>query len=162
MWLIVGGHIFNIIVNPVTGINRGLNKVCWPAIITIIGGLLNLVLSIILVRYTRLDLYGVALAVCVFVVAKHFLFLPIYTASLLGKPKIYFFKPLLLGGVCCGVVGLFSLLLSNIFLFDSIVFLIIVCISVAVIYLGVAYTLLLNNDDRVFVLSLFRTKILNV
>jgi membrane protein EpsK len=162
MWLLVGVNIFNIIVNPITGINRGLNRVRWPAIVTFIGGVLNLVLSIILVRYTRLDLYGVALAVCICLLAKHFFFLPIYTASLLGKPKLFFFKPLLLGGVCCSVVGLSSLSLSNILIIDSVMLLIIVCISMAVIYLTVAYALLLNNDDRGFIWSLFRTKILNV
>jgi hypothetical protein len=75
---------------------------------------------------------------------------------------LFFFKPLLLGGVCCSVVGLSSLSLSNILIIDSVMLLIIVCISMAVIYLTVAYALLLNNDDRGFIWSLFRTKILNV
>jgi membrane protein EpsK len=161
MWLIVGGHIFNIIVNPITGINRGLNKVRWPAIVTFIGGILNLVISVLLVRYTNMGLYGVAISVCFCVVAKHFIFLPMYTASILNKSKGYFFGPLVLGGGCCSVVGLFSLLISKLFLLDTIVALMIVGLLISIIYVVAVYMLLLDKEDRIFINSLFKTKLLN-
>jgi membrane protein EpsK len=158
MWLLVGVNIVSVIVNPMFGINRGFNRVRWPAIATLIGGGFNLVLSVILARYTPLGIYGVALAVSICLFGKNFCFTPIYTATILAKPKGFFMKPILVGIVCTGSIALSSLLIIEFVTIDSVSSLVVVGMLIAVVYLFVMYSLLLSKEDRGFIWSLVGTK----
>jgi len=75
-------------------LTHGMNRVRIPAMVTVAGGLLNLGLSIILVKCTPLGVYGVAAATGLSLTLRNLLFMPLYCAAILRRPKGTFYKGL--------------------------------------------------------------------
>jgi len=84
-------------VKHLLGITHGMNKVKIPAVVTVCGGVVNLVLSVILVKYTPLGLYGVAVATALALTIRNVLFVPFYVARLLHQPAWTFLSGILPG-----------------------------------------------------------------
>ena len=159
MWLLVGPMVINISVAPMFAIIRGMNKVKIPAIIGIVGGVVNLVLSIILVRYTGLGLYAVAVATVICLTGKNLLATPMYSAYIMGQRKTIFLKSIVPGVVLGGATGLSCLALSK--LFDLATFGRLICAGVVMglFYVWFCYNIVITKDDRIFIKSLiFRHK----
>lgn len=81
-------------IRPVMAISKAANKVKLPAIVTILGGVLNLILSIIFIKFTQLGVYGVGLATVVSLVLKNLVFSATYSAHIIGKPWYSFYRGL--------------------------------------------------------------------
>ena len=92
--------------NPLYNINRGLNKVKIPSMITLIGGILNLILALSFVKYTDMGLWGVAVASIVSYSLRSIFFTPIYTALQLKVHFYEFFISILPGFFLSLAIGL--------------------------------------------------------
>lgn len=160
-WLVIGPWILNITVRPLFSIYRGLSKVKVPAIVILIGGLLNVIVSVVLIKYTNLGLYGAALAPVFCLTSKNLIFTPIYTAMLLGRAKSIFFKDMIPGLLMTGFVSLAGLGLSRLYDLSSILRLCIGALFVSVPCLLTGYMAALNKEDRTFLLSLVRRRLQN-
>ncbi|MCK4441817.1 MAG: hypothetical protein KAU90_07400, partial [Sulfurovaceae bacterium] len=68
------------------------NKVKTPAIVTLILGLANLILAIVLVKWTTLGLYGIVLASAIVLSIRNAIFTPIYASFILKIPVVSFIK----------------------------------------------------------------------
>jgi len=154
MWLLVAPCIVNLVVRPMLRIPTGMNKVRLPAIITLVGGIINLSASILLVKYTSLGIYGVALATVVCLTGKNMIFTPIYTALIIKKPSTTFFKPLVTGIALAATLSLGAWLLSNIYDLATIPRLMAICALITVAYCLLCYYLILNKDEKEFVRSI--------
>ena len=155
-WLLIGPRIITFVIRPVFAVNQGLNKVKVPSIVTVIGGLTNLAVSILLVRYTNLGLYGVALATAVCLTGKNLLFTPIYGAIILGSSKKTFFSGIMISLLLFGTVSLTGLTMSRIYDLATIPRLAGSSLLISFVYSLVCYWLVLNKEDRVFLWSLVR------
>jgi len=154
MWLLVAPCIVNIVVRPMFPIPTGMNKVRLPAIVTLAGGVANLFVSILLVKYTSLGIYGVALATVFCLTSKNMIFTPIYTARIIKKPSTAFFKQLVTGIALAATLSLGAWLLSNIYDLATIPRLVATCALIAVVYCLLCYYLILNKDEKEFVRSI--------
>jgi O-antigen/teichoic acid export membrane protein len=154
MWLLVGPGVVNIAVQPMFAVNRGMNKVKMPAIATIIGGMTNLVLSIILVRYTRLGIYGVAVATIICLTGKNLIFTPIYGAVITNQVKTKFFSCFVPGLVMLALIALGTLGFSRIYDLATIPRLFCTGAVTCIVGALVSYSIVMNKSDRSFVLSL--------
>jgi O-antigen/teichoic acid export membrane protein len=153
-WLVVGPSIVDITVRPLFSIYRGLNKVKLPAIVVLGGGALNVIVSAVLIKYTNLGLYGVALALLLCLTSKNLLFTPIYTAVLLGRPKSTFFKDMVPGVLMAASLALLGLGLSRMCDLSSFVRLGAASVLLSIPFLLIGYRVFLNSEERKFLISL--------
>lgn len=154
MCLLVGPGIVNIIVRPMFSIYRGMNKVKVPAIVIVTGGAINVILTILLIKYTTMGLYGAALASMLCLTSKNLFFTPIYTAALLGQAKSIFFKDMIPGILMTALVSLVGLGLSRMYELSSIPRLSATALPLSIVYLLICYGVAISKEDRKFLLSL--------
>jgi len=88
--------IINLSVYPLFAIQTAYNRVKTPAIVTLILGVANFLLAIVLVKWTTLGLYGIVLASATILTLKNSIFTPIYASHLLKIPLLSFTKYYLL------------------------------------------------------------------
>jgi len=148
VWLLVGPLLVSIAVAPVVSVFRGLGRVKVPAIVTLVIGIVNVLLCVLLVRYTDLGLYGVALAVLLCLTGKNFFFTPIYAAIITGQPKRVFIRGIIPGLVMASVVSLVTLALSRRYELASIPRLLVVGVLMFASYAPLCYGIILGKEDR--------------
>ena len=153
-WLLVGPWIVNVAVRPMFSIFRGLDRVKIPAIATVIGGVVNVVLSILLIRYTNMGIYGVALALSLSLVVKNPFFTTIYAAIITNQPKMIFIREIMPGVAMTVATSLLVFGLSRICNLASIPKLLLVS-SVVILVYGLVYLgVFMKKEDRLFFMSL--------
>jgi O-antigen/teichoic acid export membrane protein len=124
------------------------NKLRIPAIMTFIAGLLNIVLSVILVKYTELGVYGVALGTFISILLKTIIFNVIYASRLLEMSPLLVWKAVLKGLYWPLILGGVLFILFNLTMIHSILVLILCVASVLFIYALGALYLPLSSEDR--------------
>jgi membrane protein EpsK len=141
--------IFNLSVRPLFAVNIALNRVKIPAIVTLILGMLNLILAILLVSKTELGLYGIILAGGIILTMKNTLFLPAYSAYILNLPKFTFMKYHLLS-ISFFIISFFvTKYFISLFLIDSLLsFILVSSGSFLVILLFVALYVYFDSNLR--------------
>ena len=60
--------------------------IAYPAIVTLILGVVNVILGIGLVKFTNMGMYGMAAAVAITSLLRHAILLPIYAAKIMRQP----------------------------------------------------------------------------
>lgn len=158
VWLLLGPQIVFLAVNPLYNINRGMNKVKIPALVTLIGGVINIVLSMTLVNFTPLGLYGVALATVISYGVRNLFFHPIYVAANLKQPNLYFFKSIFPGTFVFLVVATACYWLTNLLQLASYPRLFASAAFISIPYAIFAFFLVLNRDERILLRSLLRVR----
>jgi membrane protein EpsK len=153
VWVLVGPRVVTMAVMPMLDINKGMNKVRMPAIITITGGLTSVVVSIVLVLFTELGIYGVAMASMLCLVAMNVLFVPIYCAMITGARKSVFYKEMLPGVVLAAEVALLGLTMSWMYNLASVPRLLGSGALLSGIFAVTCYGVAMNGDDRRFLRS---------
>jgi len=101
--------VVNVGVSPLFNINNAMNKVRWPGVATLIGGIVNLCLAILSATSFDWGIYGVAIAGAVVLTLKNTLFLPIYSAVILGQPWYTFLRSCISGIVTLCATAMFGL-----------------------------------------------------
>ena len=112
--ILIAPAALNFSVRHLFSLTHGMNRVRVPAMVTIAGGLLNIVLSIALAKYTPLGIYGVAVATGISLTLRNALFMPLYCAGILQRPKNTFYMGLLPGLLTATIVAFCGFGLSHI------------------------------------------------
>jgi membrane protein EpsK len=145
---------------PLSYILTSYNKVRIQGLATFALGVVNLALSIILVRYEvwgeGWGAIGVAASTAIAFIIRNLLFLSSYSASVMKLPWWAYYTPLIVGaagtlGVALCAYG-FTLLLWP----SSWMILAALIVAVSLIYSIPAYFVGLNSDDRNMLISLIR------
>jgi len=105
--------VVNVGVTPLFNIQVAVNKVKWPAFVTLVMGVVNLVLAILLAKYTGWGICGVAIAGAVVLTAKNAIFTPIYGAIILGQRWYTFLKSCISGLAFLAGLVAFEYLISR-------------------------------------------------
>ncbi|MGR5333193.1 oligosaccharide flippase family protein [Photobacterium damselae] len=91
--LLLMGVGFMIAPTPLYCYINTIGKVKFAAIITVISGITNLALSIVLIKFTNLGYLAIALSSLIIIFARDFIIIPIYVFGVLNKiMKKYFFS----------------------------------------------------------------------
>jgi membrane protein EpsK len=154
MWLLIMPRVVSLAIKPLFAVNQGLNRVKLPSIMTVVGGIINVVVSVTLVLCTDLGIYGVALATAICLTGKNLFFTPLYAAFILRCRKTMFFAEILLVALLSMVVAAAGWGMSRVCDLATITRLGSAGLSIGVIYFLVCYWVVMNKDDRSFVLSL--------
>jgi membrane protein EpsK len=83
-------------------INTALNRVKVPGWVTLVMGVGNLLLAILLAKFCGWGLYGIAAAGAIVLTSKNSIFTPIYAAHVLKIPLSTFVKPVGAGVLLAG------------------------------------------------------------
>ncbi|MBL3654833.1 oligosaccharide flippase family protein [Fulvivirga sediminis] len=115
-WLLIAliFHLgINLSVIPLFAITNAHKKVKLPGIVTLILGIINVVLAILLLKYTELELFGVAIAGFIVLTFKNVIFAAPYTAYILGQKKTYFLKDMLPSLFCLLIGAIIALTIRH-------------------------------------------------
>lgn len=152
--------VINLAVLPLFPVNIAYNKVKIPGLVTLFLGIVNLILAITLVLYTQLGIYAIILAGAIVLTSKNALFLPLYSANILGLPKFIFMKYHLLGIVFYMVSFLITKFISSFSVIDSFwIFLIVGIESFVVICLTIGIYIFFDKDLKKVIRSLLIKKV---
>ncbi|MBN1796600.1 MAG: oligosaccharide flippase family protein [Sedimentisphaerales bacterium] len=155
VWLLIMPWIVTVSVRPMFGIFSGMDKVKIPALVTIFIGIVNLLLSILLITITDLGIYSVAVSLLFCWTGKNMFFTPIYAAIITGQPKSAYVKEFLPGILVVIITSLLLLMLDQLFYMVSFMRLLTASVSVALLISIISYKLILNSQDKDFLWSLF-------
>ena len=135
------------------------NKLTIPLVTTIIAGIINTILSILIIKFTDLGLTGIILITIITVFFKTVIFNSYYTCYLLG---INFLKLIIMYFKILVFISIFSFLghISIEFIFnDSYFLLTLYIILISFIYISISYTFILTKKEKIEVLHM--TKLYN-
>jgi membrane protein EpsK len=119
MIILVAHLVINLSVLPLFAINTALNRVRIPGIVTMLMGIGNVALAIVLSKRLGWGIYGIALAGTIMLTAKNAIFTPVYAAHILKIHYATFIKPI--GhGILLTIFGIcISLILRNVITIDG-------------------------------------------
>lgn len=158
MILMVSHLIINLSILPLFAINLAYNKLKVPGLMTLIMGLGNIILAIILPSI-GLGVYGVALAGAIMLTAKNALFLPFYTSSIIKINRCSFIHPLIPGLGASVILSAICFIIDSIFYIKSWFHLFIVTVAVSPVYAASAWFILLTKEERHTLLSMIPASI---
>lgn len=137
------------------------NRLRVPAIMTFVTGILNILLSVVLVKYTELGLYGVALGTFISIFFKTIIFNVIYTSRLLNISPFLVWKSVLKGLYLPLISGCVLFFLFNLISINSIFSLIICVVLVMLFYFAATIFLSLNHQDRTLLIKILKLDKIN-
>jgi membrane protein EpsK len=153
--LLVGHLTLNVAVRPLLYVITAFNRMRAQAVATLVCGVANVILALILTRWSGLGLAGIAAAPAIVWTIKNVGFLSGYSSVLLGLRWWTFFIPLAPGGLSMlGVAGVSAVVLRY-WQPESWLSLGLQSCALALAYGGIAYVFCLNPSDRVFLRSFF-------
>jgi membrane protein EpsK len=153
--LLVGYFLITSSIAPLFSITLAMNKVTIPAIKSTIFSLIKVGLAIYLINIGW-GVMGVALANFISI-SLNGLLTPIYVAFVLKRSWWTYLKLITMVIISGSSIGLSAYLLRLIIDFDSLLKLIATYSAVGTIYLSILYFVILNAEDRKFIMKLFST-----
>ncbi len=131
------------------------NKVRVPAIVTIISGLLNLILAVTLPNVYDLGVIGIPLAFTIALFLRNFVFIPWYTAKVLGVAPAEFYKPTIPGTVAYFALVIVGYPLTVYFAASaSIVDIALISGGISLVYLTIVTQFVLTGSERDLIRSI--------
>ena len=135
-------------INPIFGIFTITNKLKIPSIVLCISGFANTLIVFILLKYTDLGLWAIALTGAIQQGLRNFIFTAIYGAKILGYKWYKFYKPLIFSIAGLIVVIAISSLLKNIIIIDNFYKIATTFIIVSICSLSINGLICLNKEER--------------
>lgn len=156
MILLVLGQIVPYSLGNIFSIFRGLNTLYIPGVVTVAAGVANIVLSVILIKYTPLGIYGAGIATVIAVFAKSVLFNVIYLSKIMQFNPWKIWISIIKGCLPAGVGTVLLLVFSNMVHVNTIAELGGYGALFGVVYSLICFKLVLDQRDRVFCLRVFK------
>lgn len=149
----------NLAFSSIVNLNIAYNKAKLPGIVTLLTGILNVVLGVILVKYTDLAMVGIAIAGAVSLSIKNLVFTPIYAARIMKIQWDVYLKTVV-PAVLLTVLGIVLTVTfpSNNLNLHHIFDLILAMGILAIALVGIAI-LLLSQDERITILGVLKSKV---
>ena len=156
MILLVLGQIVPYSLGNIFSIFRGLNTVYIPGIVTIAAGVANIILSVILIKYTPLGIYGAGISTIIAVFGKGVLFNVIYLSRIMKFNPWKIWLSVLKGCLPAAMGVILLLIFSHKVHIDTVVKLAGYGTLFAILYSVVCFKMVLNNTDRNFCLRVLK------
>jgi membrane protein EpsK len=146
--LLIAPLALNFSVRHLFSLTHAMNRVKVPAIVMLTGGVLNLVLSILLIRHTSLGVYGVALATGIALTLRNMLATPLYAAHITGKPWTTFYRGLAFGPCTTAALIVAGLLLTRLIAPYTLAGTALAAAGLVALYAAITFCLLSHEEKR--------------
>ncbi len=140
--------MINLAVLPLFSINTAYNRVSIPGMITLILGIGNFALAVILSLYTTWGFYGVAAAGAIVLTCKNAVFTPWYATKVLGVGSHTFTRAMVPGLAAGLLLGVLAYFLGGILPLSSLIPLIITGGMLALVYAALVWKFGLSGEER--------------
>ena len=137
----------NLAISQLNVLYQALNKLKWPAIASIVAGVLNVILAVVFVKYLNFGLFGLALASVISLSLKNVVFTPLYSAKITNQKWYIFYKPLVRSFIISIIISAIGLYIQNYFAISNLGVLILAGITLVIIYSLTTY-LFLSKDEK--------------
>lgn len=152
--VVLTGHLaINLAVLPLFSINVAFNRVKIPGVLTVVMGVCNLLLALILSLYSGLGYFGVAIAAAIILTLKNAFFTPWYATRILKISKYTYARAMMPGIISTLLVGGCAIAISLIFPITSILLLVIAGGVLTLIYLAIIWLIGLDGFERSLFIS---------
>jgi O-antigen/teichoic acid export membrane protein len=158
MWILIVPMGIGIVINQLLLVGRGLNKIKLPATATVLGGILNLGLSVVLAKFTGLGIFGVGLSFATTMMLINVFVIPCYSAHLLHQRKFYFILSFIPGAVIFAFISIIALIGTEIFPKMNLFFLAGASLIITCFYGFAVYGFAFGHEDRIFIKSILNLK----
>ncbi len=148
--LLIAPYAINYALQHLYSVTHAMNLVRIPALVTVAGGVLNLVLSVALVKWTQLGLYGVALATGVALALRNVGFTTWYISRVLNVSMACILRNLLPGVAVTAVVGGFGKLVGEWFALEKLMHLGAAAVVLSCIYMMLCAAMFSREDWGLF------------
>lgn len=156
LWPVLVIMIVHLTVNygflPLDTVQMAYNKVKWPSIVSVVTGVLNVALSVMLARAGSLAI-GVAVATLVSLTLRYGLFVPLYTAHITESRRSRYFAAVAYGTGLSVSFALLAFWADRTFALSTWSGLVLGSAAISVLYLGVTFVFL-NAEDKTLLRSL--------
>jgi membrane protein EpsK len=150
VWVMLFHLAINVPCRPLFAVQQAFNNVKYPAIVTLLLGGVHVLLSIVLVAWFDLGLYGIAASGVITLTLKNSVYTLIHAAILQDKPLTTFVAPVIASFIGACIAALTCTLLMSVITVDGWTSLIAVMALTGIIYLGLSWQLLLRREERLF------------
>ena len=156
MILLVLTQIVPYSLGSIFGIFKGLNTLKIPGIVTVIAGIVNIILSVVLIKYTTLGIYGAGIATLIAVFAKGVLFNVVYLSRLM-KFNPWKIWSSTISGCSPAVIFTMALLLFSHFIdLNHFAKLLLYGLFFSLVYAVVVFRIVMNKTERLFVVRVLK------
>lgn len=152
-------QIFSVYIYPLYSVNTITAKIKLPVIVTVGYSILNVILVYILLQITNLGIYLVAGVSSVLSLLYIFFFVPIYAAYTVAVPWTTFYKPLVRGMFCNGILIILFRIIKIVCTISNWTSFFMVCLLAAVIAYLMLFFVLFNKVERKKVSNMVRSKV---
>lgn len=156
IWLMTSHLVINMGMDPTSSAMYAANRMCVPAIATVIGGGLKLVLALVLITHTTWGIYSLIVADIIAMTVKNQIFAPLYMAKITKSSCLPIYKALVPPVLTFGMTSSVCYLLSRAIDFGGMQRVpatgVLVVVSAALLagFGALAYRFALNKSDREF------------
>ncbi len=147
-WVLVGPWLFTIAVRPMFAVYRALDEVKVPAVVTVVLGVANIVGSVLLLSYTDLGVYAVAIPLSTCWLIKNLLFTPLFASRITTQRWSLFLVEVLPGAFMAAGLAAIGYFIASHMTETTMLSLAGVTLGLGGVYSLVCYQLVLRDDDR--------------
>jgi len=143
----------NLSVQTIMSVQTAFNKLKIPAFVTLIMGTVNFILAYTLSKFFNMGVMGIAISGGLVLTAKNLVFSPLYVAHITGQKWNTYLKGVLKPLVSTGFVAVLSFLIQYYYKINSFFELLLICIIIGLVYLVFVYFIMLDKNERTFVIG---------
>jgi membrane protein EpsK len=156
LFLMAAHLCINMAIHPLLGLQLTTNRMKVPGTVTLILGVGNLGLALLLAGPMQWGLYGIAAAGAITMTLKHALFTPLYAAHILSRPGFTFLREMTPILFVTAATILFARAVAWVWAIGGWGDLILIGLGLSVLYCASVYGLVLNPPERQMLRSILR------
>jgi membrane protein EpsK len=134
--------------NPLLGLQVTTDRMKMPGLVTLVIGVVNVGLALLLAGPMQWGLYGIAAAGAITMTLRHALFTPLHAAHVLGKPSTTFLRELIPIGLATAATILLGRAVASVWEMAGWAGLIAAGLGISVLYCAGVYGLVLAQEER--------------
>lgn len=150
---------FGLNTNPLFSIFTITNKRKYPSLALLLVGILNVASMFVLLKYTSLGVYAIAISGTVFIFIRDLVFTPLYATNCLGIPKMTFYPSLFKGVLAVLISALFSIFVRKLFIDATFLNLILAFSLTTIAVICVNSFIVFSKADRIFAVNIIKSKL---
>lgn len=146
-------------INTLFNVFTVTNKLKIPSVVLLISGVLNTLLTSVLLKYTELGVFAIPIVSCVILLIKNLTFTPMYAAYCLNEKKSVFYLPII-KGVACTMFMVIVCSVYKMFIFvETWGDLFIAATICSMISIGFNFLLIFNQEEKRKVFSYVKKRV---
>ncbi|PWH15469.1 MAG: hypothetical protein DDG60_05705 [Anaerolineae bacterium] len=131
-------------------VQQASNKVKIPAIATLLFGVTNVVLAILMVSTFRLGIFGIVLAGVITATARSVIFYPLYSSLITRQPKFAYYQGLFFPVSIAAITCAFGIFLQNYVPIRNFIDLFVAASGLSTLYFGLTLVFMTKSERSEF------------